>query len=461
MFTDDKINVGQCQTSDHVSQSIIYMVNPLSSKMTIERLKGFRDLYPEDAEPKFASLNVAQEVARSFGFRHIDIPSLESLDLYRLKSGEELVSQTFSFTDKGGREVTMVPEATPSVVRMLTARKDLSRPVKWFSIPKIWRYEEPQSGRLREHIQFNADIFGPDTPEADAEIIGLAASILDNLELTDSYSIRVNDRKLMEGILRNMGVSDILAVFSVIDKFRKIDRVEFLAQLQQAGVRGDSAEKIATLMETTSKGSELLQKLQGIIQFDSNLKEITDRVAMTLDLISEYTKSDVHVDFSVVRGLSYYTGIVFEVFDSKGEFRSILGGGRYNNLSGLMSDQNIPAVGFGMGDVVLELLLKREGKWQTLEMPGSFYVCVASPEARKQALYVSSSIRRLGMVSSADISRRSLSNQMKNASTLGYSHAVIIGKKELDSGIVTLRDLVTGQQKELPVTELHKLIVET
>lgn len=429
--------------------------------MTIDRLKGFRDLYPEDAEPKFASLNVAQEVAKSFGFRQIEIPSLESLDLYRLKSGDELVSQTFSFTDRGGREVTMVPEATPSVVRMLTARKDLSRPVKWFSMPKIWRYEEPQSGRFREHIQFNADIFGPDTPEADAEIIGLAASILDNLGLSSSYSIRVNDRKLMEGILRNMGITDVIAVFSVIDKFRKISADEFSAQLAEAKVSSEASSKIVSLMNITSNGNELKSNVEKIIEPDAELSKIMEKVSQTLDLISVYTSADVHIDFSVVRGLSYYTGIVFEVFDSKGEFRSILGGGRYDNLSGLMSDQNIPSVGFGMGDVVLELLLKREGKWATMSMPASFYVCAASPELRKQALSISMKIRKLGLISSSDISQRGLSAQLKNASSLGYSHAVIVGKKEMESGNFTLRNLEDGNQKSMALNDLHKLLGES
>lgn len=428
--------------------------------MTIERLKGFRDLYPEDAEPKFASLKVAQEVAASFGFRQIDIPSLESIDLYKLKSGDELVSQTFSFKDKGGREVTMIPEATPSVVRMLTARKDLPRPVKWFSVPKIWRYEEPQSGRLREHIQFNADIFGADTPEADAEIIGLAASILDNLDLSGSYSIRVNDRKLMEGILGGLGVSDVFSAFSIIDKFRKISREEFLSDLAGIGVRAEAAEKILKLMSTKCNGSDLMDKIEGIISPENDIRQTVERVSTTLNLVSEYTSSDVHIDFSVVRGISYYTGIVFEVFDSKGEYRSILGGGRYNNLSALMSDQSIPAVGFGMGDVVLEMLLRRERQWETSVRGGSFYVCVASFDVMKFALSISSNIRKLGLVSSTDISRRSLSAQLKSAVSLAYSHAVIVGRKEMESGTFTVRNLSSGEQKEFPVSELHKILAE-
>ena len=162
--------------------------------MKIERLRGFRDLYPEDMEPKDYFLQTAKSVARSFGYSMIDYPSLEPMELYTEKSGEELVGQTFSFTDRGGRRVTLLPEATPSVMRMITSRKDIPRPVRWFGIPKIWRYEEPQSGRLREHFQINADLFGPDSAEADAEIISLASAILQRSGLEGRFEIHINNR---------------------------------------------------------------------------------------------------------------------------------------------------------------------------------------------------------------------------------------------------------------------------
>lgn len=422
--------------------------------MSFERLKGFRDLYPEDAEPKFYVMQQAQEIAKSFGYRHIEMPSLETMELYRLKSGEELVSQTFSFVDRGGREVTMIPEATPSVVRMLTARKDLPRPVKWFSMPRIWRYEEPQSGRLREHIQFNADIFGADTPEADAEIMGLAATILDSLGLKGRFSIRINDRKLMDLVLRSLGSVDTLSAFAVIDKYRKITGEEFTDQLTALGYSNESAMKINNLMQTRCGSDNLKSNILELVSPDEELVEVIDRVVTTLDLYSSYSDSEIYVDFSVVRGLSYYTGVVFEVFDLKGEFRSILGGGRYNNLSGLMSDQDIPAVGFGMGDVVIELLLKSEKLWNIPDNPESYYVCVASPEFIKEALLISSTMRSQGFVSSADISRRGLSGQLKSASISGYRYAVIIGRKEISSGTVTLRDLQSGSQQEIPKDSL-------
>ncbi len=417
--------------------------------MTFERLRGFRDMFPEDAEPKFFMLNLADQVASSFGFQRIDMPSLEPLELYKLKSGEELVSQTFSFVDKGGREVTMIPEATPSVVRMLTSRKDLPRPVKWYCYPKLWRYEEPQSGRLREHIQFNADIFGPNTPDADAEIIGLAASILDRIGLEGEYSVRINDRKLMESLLKVMGTEDIMATFSVIDKFKKISREEFTSQLEERGFPEGRIPDLIWLMENPGDFTELRSSIERVVVMDENLAGIIGRLEETLSLAGKYTNSKLIIDFSVVRGLSYYTGIVFEVFDINGEFRSILGGGRYDNLSKLLADQEIPAVGFGMGDVVIEMLARRQGLWNVPNRPIRFSVCVASDKAREYSLDISLKLRGAGHIASMDISRRSLSAQLKNASIQGYDYAVIIGNRELENSEVTLRNLSTGEQESM------------
>ena len=194
--------------------------------MKIEKIKGFRDHYPEDMEIRNYFFKKITDLTENFGYRRIDFPSLEPLDLYRLKSGTELVNQTFSFVDKGGREVTMIPEATPSTVRLLTARKDLPRPIRWYSFPKVWRYEEPQEGRFREHYQFNADMFGIDSEEADAEIIGLASSILDYLGLSGVYEININDRFLMEYILKDLGIENIQEAFSIIDKYKKLDKAQ-------------------------------------------------------------------------------------------------------------------------------------------------------------------------------------------------------------------------------------------
>lgn len=415
--------------------------------MKFESLRGFRDIYPEDAEPRDSMLSTVKKVARSFGYQIIDFPSVEPLDLYRIKSGDELVSQTFSFTDKGGREVTLIPEATPSVVRMLTAKKDLPRPVRWFSLPKIWRYEEPQSGRLREHVQFNADIFGIDTPEADSEIVGLACTILDSLGLAGNYEIRINHRKMMDEILKTLGVEDIPRVFGIIDRFRKIDRQDFLGLLHEAGVNDTSASIIEKLAASRVKAEDSVAFIGEFMEISGELKESLDRVISTIRMISHYTSSAVVMDFSTVRGLSYYTGLVFEAFDIRGELRAILGGGRYNGLSSLISGQDIPAIGFGMGDVVLELLLKRSGLWRKNEAGTRYYICTASDDAEEASLKLSIDLRRKGFEVIRDMGRRSLSAQLKSASANGCNFAIILGSKEVSSGSVTLRNMLDGKQE--------------
>lgn len=416
--------------------------------MKIEKIKGFRDQYPEDMGPRKRLLNIAEKQAEMFGFLKVDVPSLESLDLYRIKSGEELVSQTYSFVDKGGREVTMIPEFTPSVVRMLTSRKDIARPVRWYGAPKLWRYEEPQAGRLREHIQFNADIFGPDTAEADAEVIGLAASILDSLDLNGEYEIRVSNREITERLLESLGIGNIPAAFAVIDRFRKIDRETFISGITETGASSEQAEKLISIISEPFEISSLRERIDKAVPAGTIGEETLERMAYTGRLIGTYTSSSVKYDFSIVRGLSYYTGIVFEAFDIKGEFRSVLGGGRYNNLAALLSDQDIPAVGFGMGDVVIELLLKRTGRWIPESHGESFYVASLLKGDRKYVFDLTNSIRKQRKAI-LELSGRGLSAQLKSAASSGCDYAVIIGEREEASDRVTIRNLSTGEQKSM------------
>ena len=421
--------------------------------MKAERIKGFRDQYPEEMEPRKRMFSIAESTAELFGFGKIDYPSLEYLDLYRIKSGEELLNQTFSFTDRGGREVTMLPEATPSTVRLLTSRKDIPRPVRWYSLPKIWRYEEPQSGRLREHFQFNADIFGVDTPEADAEIINLAGSILANLGIGTAFSIHINDRVIMDGILKHLGVENTDRVFTIIDRFRKTTKDDFLLLLKENGVSENSADILLKLVESPFEIGELRSKISGITSSSDNLSERVERLVKTCDIINLYGKSEIMVDFSVIRGISYYTGIVFEAFDSLGQFRSILGGGRYDNLASLMSGQEIPAVGFGMGDVVLELLMKREGVWEDSRKEYTYALCFMGDTLR-YSLEVAEKIRKYGIICVMELSSRGLSQQIRSAESQGFRFVLIIGEKEKEKRTVTVRDLKESSQSERTVDEL-------
>ncbi|OWP56543.1 MAG: histidine--tRNA ligase [Thermoplasmatales archaeon B_DKE] len=424
--------------------------------MTFERVRGFRDHYPEDMMPRKNVFNTAEATAESLGFRKVDFPSLEYLDLYRLKSGEELVGQTFSFVDKGGREVTMIPEATPSVVRMITARKDLVKPIRWYSIPKIFRYEEPQSGRFREHYQFNADIFGVDSPEADAEIIGLAGTILDKLGLGTRYEIRISSRPLLEAILKSVGCRDVQYAFAVIDRFRKIEKAEFFSEMAVAGVEPDNVNTLYGMISSTLEPGDIAAAtaISGNVSVETEIS----RIQYIAELVSRMILSPVKVDLSIVRGLAYYTGVVFEAYDVAGKHRAILGGGRYNGLAALMSDQDIPAVGFGMGDAVIELLMKEEGKWLYTTDKPLFYVCCASPESRKYAFSVSKQVRDSGGITIDELSSRGLSAQLRNAAAEKCDYAVIIGEREEKSKSVTFRNLNSGDQIEVGYEDIDRYV---
>jgi histidyl-tRNA synthetase len=412
--------------------------------MKIEKIKGFRDHYPEDMEIREYFFKKITDAAENFGYKRIDFPSLEPLDLYRLKSGTELVNQTFSFVDKGGREVTMIPEATPSTVRLLTARKDLPRPIRWYSFPKVWRYEEPQEGRFREHYQFNADMFGIDSEETDAEIVGLASSILDYLGLSGVYEININDRFLMEYILNDLGIENIPEAFSIIDKYKKLDRANFTSLLNEIGAGEDVVKKILSLLSEKTDTGGLEKKVKRTVKNYDEIKPRIERIKKTFELVGLYTESTINFDFSIVRGLSYYTGIVFEAFDVKGELRAILGGGRYNGLSKLFTDEEIPAVGFAIGDAVIELLLKRQNLWVKRNLKESYYICNLSNSDDEYIIKIASRIRSLNKIALVDMTHRKVSSQIKSAS--GCNYAIIIGDREVEENTVTVKNMETSEQ---------------
>ncbi len=414
--------------------------------MKIGKIKGFRDHYPEDMEIRNSIFNRMTNTAENFGYKRIDFPSLELLDMYKLKSGSELVNQTFSFTDRGGRDVTLIPEATPSTVRLLTSRKDLPRPIRWYSFPKVWRYEEPQEGRFREHYQFNSDLFGIDSQEADAEVVGLASKILDTLGLSGVYEININDRSVMEYILKDLDVSDINTAFSIIDKYRKIDKNSFSQLFKEIGVGEKSIDKITYLLSEKINIKNLEKKLRKTLNNYDGIEDRINRIKRTFEIINYYTDSNINYDFSVVRGLSYYTGIVFEAFDIQGELRAILGGGRYNNLSTLFSDEEIPAVGFAIGDAVIELLLKRNNLWLNNSLKTSYYIC-STTNNYDYPVKIANDIRNKNKIALVDITNRKLSAQIKSASS--YNYAIIIGDNEIKGNSITIKNMNNSEQKTI------------
>ncbi|MBX7118053.1 MAG: histidine--tRNA ligase [Gemmatimonadaceae bacterium] len=324
-------------------------------------LPGFRDFYPDELARRAHIFRAWRAVARKYAFVEYDGPPLEPLELYTKKSGDEIVGQLYNFTDKGGREVALRPEMTPTFARMVGARANaLRKPVRWFSIPQLFRYERAQRGRLREHFQLNVDIVGEASELADAELLAVAIDIMRELGLTSAdVRARVSDRRLLNAILQAVGVAEaqVPAVYAVVDKIARQPREVSAEKLAQAGLAGPLVERVLALATGAT-----FEQVRAEFGTDAGAAEHVARFARYRAHLDALGVGDwVDLDLSIVRGLAYYTGTVFELFDARGELRAICGGGRYDTLLKSLGGTDLPALGFGMGDVVLGELLKDRG----------------------------------------------------------------------------------------------------
>ena len=333
---------------------------------SIRPLNGFRDFYPPAFAERAHIFATWRRVAARYGFVEYDGPPLEPLELYTKKSGAEIVDQLYNFVDKGGRDVSLRPEMTPTVARMVAAQANaLRKPVRWFSIPQLFRYERAQRGRLREHFQLNADIFGDGGESADAELLAMVIDILREFGLTsDDVCVRLSDRGLLNAVLHAMGhpAERIPAIYAVLDKLDRQPRELSVEKLVTAGCTTAQVDALLALIEQANATglaalAPLLQNADGALR----LAAMQETLAMTQALIGSAVAPWVRLDLTIVRGLAYYTGIVFEVFDSKGELRAVCGGGRYDELLNALGGVDMPAAGFGWGDVVLGELLRDRG----------------------------------------------------------------------------------------------------
>jgi histidyl-tRNA synthetase len=322
-------------------------------------LPGFRDFYPDEFAQRAHIFRAWREVARRFAFAEYDGPPLEPLELYTKKSGDEIAGQLYNFIDKGGREVALRPEMTPTFARMVAERANaLRKPVRWFSIPQLFRYERAQRGRLREHYQLNVDIVGEASELADAELLTVAISIMKELGLNASdVRARVSDRRLLNALLTEIGVVEPAgqaAVYAVLDKISRQPRDVSVKKLEEAGFASATIDAVFEFAAVKEVG--------GIRPEVANAAGVKPHLARVVSYLAHLqtlgVRDWVDIDLSIVRGLAYYTGIVFELFDAKGELRAICGGGRYDNLLNDLGGVDLPALGFGMGDVVLGELLK-------------------------------------------------------------------------------------------------------
>ena len=421
--------------------------------MEFESLKGFRDFYPDEQAARRQVFDTVRETARAYGFDEVATPSLEPLELYEVKSGEEIVNETYSFEDKGGRRVTMTPELTPSLVRMYVAREqEMSKPVRWFALPKLWRYEQPQSGRLREFYQPNFDIFGADGVEADAETIAAADGVLSRLGLTDEYELRVSHRGIVRGVVSSLDIDDEQAttVHRTVDKSERLAENEIRERLEDAGLNDDDIETVVSL--TRLGGWDAVDEVLGVADDEGGeTREAVERLR-ALDAALDAYGVETVFDPSIVRGLDYYTGVVFECFDASGDLRAIFGGGRYDTLVEEFGGPPTPAVGFGIGDATLEQLMRQAGVWFDEKTKVDYYVAVIG-DVRETATRVAESLRAEGHEVEIDVTGRGFSGQLEHADSVGARKTVIVGERDLEDDEVTVKEMESGEQEQVPLEE--------
>ncbi len=418
-----------------------------------QSLPGFRDFYPEDFPRRQHIFRVWRQAATTFGFAEYDAPVLEPLELYKAKSGDEIEAQLFSFTDKGGREVALRPEMTPTVCRMVGDKAgSLKRPIKWFSVAEFYRYERAQKGRLRAFHQFNADIFGEPGPEAEIELIALLIQCLAGFGLNaQDFTIRLSDRDLWFFYLEALGFNDAQSrsLLAAIDRYEKMGDAAFKGYGEAHGaLAAEARDKVLAFLKI--KGLAELESALAPFKSDKLDSRLADWRKVLAGLEAMGLKDFITVDLSVVRGLAYYTGFVFEAFDRKGDLRALAGGGRYNDLVKKLGGPDLPAVGFAIGDVTTGLLLDQRGLTPKFISAPEVYAIIGGESQRPAAFADIHALRAAGFRVDYPFKESAFGKQFKAAAESGARLALIYGGDELAKGVVKIRDLSERTEQEVP-----------
>jgi histidyl-tRNA synthetase len=427
--------------------------------LSTQPYKGARDFYPEDKRIQKYMFDRIRRTVEKFGYEEYDAPLLEPLELYLAKTGEEIVNeQTYAFEDRGGRKVAIRPEMTPSVSRMVAAkRQELAYPLRWYSIPSLWRYERPQRGRLREHFQLNVDIFGLKGVEAEFEMIQIADGILQAFQAKRSmYSIKLNSRRFMDYILSEYLGFDQVQSYSIaklIDRMQKMSHEEFITQLD--ALCTPSQREAGTVAKLTDVlAAKDFKALPEAVRSHVSIQQLQKLMTM----VTEAGIENVEFDVTVMRGFDYYTDIVFEVFDLHPENnRSMLGGGRYDGLVGLFGVEPVPTVGWAMGDVTLQNFLELHKLLPTLHPETNVYVSLVGDvfaEAQKPV----AELREAGLNVAVDTTGRKIGAQIQTAEKKGIHYVLFIGAQELQSEQYVLRNLHTGEEEKHGISRLVTII---
>lgn len=406
-----------------------------NEKLSTEPYKGVRDFYPEEQFIERFIFENWERACELFGYEEYNASILEPAELYKNKTSEEIVSQqTYTFTDRGEREVTLRPEMTPTLARMVAGRlREMPLPARLYSIPNCFRYEKPQRGRIREFWQLNADIIGHSGVEADAEIIALAHAVMRSMGAEErDFEIRVSDRRLLDAAYDECGVSEEerAGVTRLLDRRAKVE--DFSSEL--AALIGDKAKKLEEIMSRTTSSAYL------------------EELRTTLEL---YGIKNMVVDTDITRGFDYYTGMVFEVFDTNEENRrAIAGGGRYDNLLSLFGNQTLPAVGFAMGDVIARDFLETHNLLPSYSPATELMLCVLDTSAAGHAVKLAQELRKQDVAVAVNFSGKRAGDQIQAASKMGIPFIIVVGEKERDSGKYTIKNLASGAEMTLPAERI-------
>jgi histidyl-tRNA synthetase len=417
-------------------------------KQIVRPVRGTRDFYPEQMAFRQWLYGRMKEVSQRFGYQEYEGPVMETLDLYAAKSGDELVKeQSYVFTDRGGDQITLRPELTPTLARMVAQKqRELPKPIRWWSFGPFWRYERPQKGRTREFFQWNLDCIGADSPYADAEIVAILAEFLRSVGLTSQQvGIKVNNRKLMKAQIEALGVepAKVEGVYRLIDKLDKLSPADWLAYGKEAVGLGDNElDRLRSMMANR----EMWKESEQLVSFFGLIKDLG---------VGDF----VEFDPSVIRGLAYYTDLVFEVWDRQGEFRAILGGGRYGNLLSDVGGEPMGGVGFAMGDVVISLVLEQYGlKPKLRPCPTHALVTVFASDLIGVSSRVAAQLRAAGINTELYPETAKLDRQLKYANNNGIPFVVIIGPDEAAANKATVKNLASGQQESVALAELAAVL---
>lgn len=419
-------------------------------KISTENYKGTRDFYPDDMRFRAWMFGIMRRTVQLYGYEEYDAPLLESYDLYKAKTGEEIVGrQLYDFIDKGERHVAIRPEMTPSLARMVAAKnRDLPKPIRWYSIPNLWRYEAPGHGRLREHWQLNVDIFGINSFQAEVEIIKLACDILFAFRAPKgSFKVKISHRKILSGFLKNSlglsGESD-QAIAKILDKKNKISVAEFESQVKAYLPEPD--KQIELIYKYLSSNIQNISEVGGIGE------DVILEIKSLFDTLGKLGLADyIEFDPSIIRGFDYYTGFIFEIFDTNPENkRSLYGGGRYDNLIGLFSNEELSGIGFGLGDVTLQNFLKSHNLIPDLKRHATVFIPLMEDSLSLEVLQLANQLRQDGIPCEVMLeAKQKFGKQLALAEKKGYRYVLILGVDEIQKEIATLKDLVSGEQKTL------------